>query len=571
MESMKQILLINKLLKSDTIEFGISLIKNNKTIKFIYNILIYIFLLLIFLFVSRVFIWYKIASGNLNYLGILTILFAFILDLILFKKIISVRSNWKTLFLKSSDVLSWEKAFRSQPFFWLVLVYLTFLSSLGVSMIPSFYKSNLLILFALTFFNTILTFEFFFILILFNLKWIGISHNYSYDSIKYKFTSSKIILFLILVILFFLGRSASEQINNFLLGATALDWTLFIITILIIFILLIYFLISLNTLIFKYFKLKYYVNIKNNIGIFILCTIFFINGVYLAKYIAAYIMYFNFEIPDPLIEMINQQNLKFNLPSFNDPIAIKLSIFLCFGFISIIFALVTYLIFLYYTFKKHSFLYCNFKSSLTELGLNFGRISTNQIDSPFERKVKKIIRKLLSTPLQNPSFIKNFSYFYYMFPLLSSLLFSLVITYILVRDSMFEKNTFFIFINTYDYYIGAACIFFILLTWIFEEVEKIHKYHITDFVNKNILYEYINYALIYTSIIISLLITIFVRDVYKIPLKYGGIVAPESIQVIQLSFFLITSGYILLKLSKKFEEKIIKAIEDEAFVSRPRY
>ena len=101
-----------------------------------------------------------------------------------------------------------------------------------------------------------------------------------------------------------------------------------------------------------------------------------------------------------------------------------------------------------------------------------------------------------------------------MFLLLSSLLFSLVITYILVRDSMFEKNTFFIFINTYDYYIGAAIIFFILLTWIFEDVEKIHKYHVTDFINKNILYEYINYVLIYTSMITSLVIAIFVRDVY---------------------------------------------------------
>jgi len=135
---------------------------------------------------------------------------------------------------------------------------------------------------------------------------------------------------------------------------------------------------------------------------------------------------------------------------------------------------------------------------------------------------------------------------------------------------MFDKNTFFIFINKYDYYIGTAFIFFILLKWIFEEAEKIHKYHITDFINKNILYEYINYVLIYISIIISLQITIFVRDVYKIPLKYGGILAPESIQVIQLSFFLITSGYILLKMSKKFEEKIIKAIEDEALVSMPR-
>ncbi len=327
---------------------------------------------------SRVFLWFKIVDGNFNYFNIL---FAFLLDLILFTKIISVRSNWKTLFLKSSDVLSWKKNFRNKPFFWLFLAILTFFSSFGVSVIPVLSKSNLLILFAVTFFNTILTFEFFFFLILFYLKWTGIKHNCSYqfigDSIKYEFTSSKIILFLILVTLFFLGRSASGQ-------------------------------------------------------------------------------------------------------------------------------------------------------------------------------------------------IKDFSYLYYMLLLWSSLLVSLFITYMLVRDSMFGKNTFKIFMNKYDYYIGASLIFWVLLSWILEEIEKIHKYHVTDFINKNILYEYINYVLIYTSMIISLEIAIFVRDVYQIPLKYGGILAPESIQVINSCFFLIASGYILLKLSKKFEEKIIKAIEDEALVSMHR-
>ena len=91
-------------------------VRNNKLINCIYNSIIYVSLLMLFLYVSKVLIWFKIVSGNLRFLDILIVLFAFILDLVLVAKIISVRSNWNTLFFKCDEILSWKTILKEDLF-----------------------------------------------------------------------------------------------------------------------------------------------------------------------------------------------------------------------------------------------------------------------------------------------------------------------------------------------------------------------------------------------------------------------------------------------------------------------
>jgi alpha-galactosidase len=128
---------------------------------------------------------------------------------------------------------------------------------------------------------------------------------------------------------------------------------------------------------------------------------------------------------------------------------------------------------------------------------------------------------------------------------------------------MFDKNTFIIFALKYQYIVGAYCIFGLVLSGIFKEFQKLHKYQVTDFISKKILYEYIKYSFVYISIITSCLITFHIKNIYQISEKYHNLFAPECIQVVHSIFFLYTSGYILLILSKKTEEIFIKAIERE--------
>nr|QNO41333.1 hypothetical protein NCIKIHKB_00008 [Methanosarcinales archaeon ANME-2c ERB4]QNO48103.1 hypothetical protein HFBHNGCE_00004 [Methanosarcinales archaeon ANME-2c ERB4] len=149
-----------------------------------------------------------------------------------------------------------------------------------------------------------------------------------------------------------------------------------------------------------------------------------------------------------------------------------------------------------------------------------------------------------------------------MFWLCTSLSLSLVVTYLLVSDSMFGKNTFMIFALENHYALAVYFIFGLVLTGIFKEVQKIHKYEARDFISKQILSEYTKSVLVYLPITISCLIAIFVRNVYQFSEKYSDILAPESIQVFHCVIFLYTSGYVLLIVSKKLEEIFIKEIEE---------
>lgn len=122
----------NIILKFKIVFIFFAQIRNNKIIQDIYNILIYIFLIFLFLYISRVLIWFEIVGGNLDFLDILKVLFSSILSLILVAKIISIRSNWKTLFFKYTDAISWKKILRENLF---LVFCITFFNSIAVLMI----------------------------------------------------------------------------------------------------------------------------------------------------------------------------------------------------------------------------------------------------------------------------------------------------------------------------------------------------------------------------------------------------------------------------------------------------
>ena len=556
----------NIILKFKAILVFLSLIRNNKVINFIYNLLIYIFLLMLFLYVSRILIWFKIASGNLSILDILTVLIAFILDLILFAKIISVRSNWKTLYLKYTNVLSWKTLLRKNFFF---MVLFTIIISNILYIVPFLlsipfkdfeYNNQLLILIVIeTLFFMIVSIEGFFLFLLLINKGDKIKHDDSRqligDSVKFQFTNSKIVLFLCLIASIIFARFVSEQINNTLLGITALDLESLIIGIAITSGLFVYYMISRNVIFFKNSNLEYNIDIKSNIIIFLISIFLLINGVYFAKFLAIFIAYLPIEITDPLLDPLLDEMLSLFYTSsggisFYNSVAIDMVVFIYFLIISIFFTEIIYRIFLNYTIKKHS----------AELKMDFDQITSNSIVEPLRCNGQKIIKKIFLKKLKSSNFRKHFSYFYYFFLFLTPLIFSFIITYLLISDTIFGRNTFINFTLKYYRVTIIYFIFLYVLGGVFVEVQNIHKYVVTDFINKNILYEYIMYIFVYLSITTSCLITISLRNVYQISEKYGEL-APEIIQVCNYGFFLYISAYVLLKLSKKIEEGFIKAIE----------
>ena len=539
-------------------------IRNNKLINHLYNSVIYVSLLMLFLYISKVLIWFEIVSGNLRFLDVLIVLFAFILDLVLVAKIISVRSNWNTLFFKCDEILSWKTILKEDLFF---MFYFTFMGSWAVPIIVfqisdavsgfEFNTKLLSLIVIWTLFIIIILFEllFFCLLLLNKVKntKCGYSRQSICNSIKFQFTNSKLLLVFILILSIIFARFVSEQINSVLLGTTTIfDWGLFITSIIVIFVLFIYFIVSINSLIFKYFGVDYDIDIKDDIRIFIICIFLFINGVYLSKYLAIVSVYWHLEIPDPQFEVLLQQlcTLSGGI-SFYDNTIINITTFLSFLTISTVFTVIIYLIFLHYILKKHS------------LKLwNFDQIASGRVHAPLGPAGQEIIRKVFSKPLKNSNFIKYFSYFNYMFPLCTTFVLSLLVTYLLVGDSLFGKNAFMIFVFKYQYVFSAYAIFWILILGIFEEVQKIHKYKVTDFMGKKIYTNMVNYTGVYLSITISCSIVIFTRNIYIILNKYGNVLVPESIQTAHLVILLVTSGYIILILSKKLEEIFMKEIEE---------
>lgn len=529
-----------------------------------YNLLIYTFYIFIFLYVSRVLIWFKIIGGTLDYLDILKVLFAFIIDILLVSKILSIRSYWKTLFFKYANSISWKKIFKVEPF---IVIFITLQNSFAVSIVAFQYASsfgnfenNIRLLFFLAIMTIILTmilFEFSFLGLLFMMSAKKSKHNYKNHStinnqIIFPVSNSKITLFLSLVSSIILARFVSKQINNYLLNIATLDLELLITCLFLTSFLFIFFINSLNSLVFKKFKLKYNIDVKTNIGIFLFSVFLFVNGVYFAIYLATASFYFPFEISDLFINRMDELYVISMGVSILDPNFSHLTIFFLFLLFSSVFVTILYLSILYYFFKRDSI----------EFKWKFDQMKTNNFDGPFGAKGQKIIKRIFSKQLKNKKFIKNYSRFYYLFIFFTSLIFSLAILYLLVNDSMFGNNIFNIILFKYQYVIGGYFTIILIISGIFHEVQKIHKSHVTDFINKNILLKDVDFAFYYYPIVTSCLIAIFVRDIYQISEKYGGLIAPESIKTFQLIVFFLISEYILSIALKRFKDIVTKGIEE---------
>ncbi len=533
-------------------------------LKNIYNLLIYTFYIFIFLYVSRVLIWFKIVGGDLDYLDILKVLFTFIIDILLVLKILSIRSYWKTLFFKYANSISWKKIFRVEPF---IIICITLQNSFAVSIVAFQYASsfgnfenNIRLLFFMAIMTIILTmilFEFSFLGLLFMMSAKKSKHNDQNNStinnqIIFPVSNSKITLVLSLVSSIILARFVSKQINNYLLNIATLDLELLIIRLFLTSFLLIFFINSLNSLVFKKFKLKYNIDVKTNIGIFLFSVFLFVNGVYFVVYLATASFYFPLEISDPFFSKMDELYKVSMGVSIFDPNISNVTIFFLFLLFSLIFVILLYLLLLYYFLKRDS-IKIKWKSD---------QKMSNNYDGPFGIKGQKIIKRIFSKQLRNQKFTTNYSRFYYFFIFFTAQILSLAYLYILVKDSTFGNKIFNINLFEYQYVIGGYFTSILILSGIFYEVQKIHKFHVTDFINKNILLKDVEFASYYYPIVTSCLITIFIRDIYQISEKYGGLIAPESIKTFQLIVFFLISEYILSIALKRFKDIVIKGIEE---------
>ena len=103
-----------------------SSINYKSTSKDILNRLLYFFLIFVVYPLSSIFIVVALGKGNLNYLHIISIFFAFIVNLISFAKIMSLRTNW-TFVIKYPHVLPWKDILFKRIFFSLTTtIILTF-------------------------------------------------------------------------------------------------------------------------------------------------------------------------------------------------------------------------------------------------------------------------------------------------------------------------------------------------------------------------------------------------------------------------------------------------------------
>jgi len=568
MDSKKHILYSNRIFK--TLGLITSLIKNNRVIKFIYNISIYVFLICIFLIVSRVLIWFKIENGNLNYLDILIILLAFILDLILFAKIISIRSKWKTLFFKRSEVLSLSKILRSQPFFLFFLTYMAFMNSLAVSMTPILYKSNLLIFFVVLLFNIIIIFEFsFFMIVIFLLLFkiedysiilTNLKYNKNSEMIKennsLNYTFIKICIKLLFIFFsfcfsFYCGMLLSEKINDILLGNfTSLNFGSFIL----LFLTSISFGLFIQTfheIISGFFNLnKIIIDLKIT-SIFVFSYIII---VYLTKYLS--IVFFYSINYDPTSELF----LSFMDSFVTEPeMLIKIDafvIFVLFFITTVIFTIFIYTFFIIYNY----IIYFSFLQKI-EKSLK------NEEIFKHETKSQKLIRKLFSKQLQNDKIIKLINYIYYSYYLIGSIIIGIYVLWFLSQDSFFGTNTYirnFVIGNPFElsmYLIPLFILVFLILNDIFNVCQKKNKYALTDFIDVRYIKIYFKFVMIYTNIAVASLVYISLKNIYYILEKNGDIIVTKNIQIIEYLVLISVSILIVTYMLDKLKGLLAKELK----------
>lgn len=567
-----------------------SLINCKSIIKNVFNVSIYFILIIFFTIIAHVPKLTIFLFSNINSLDIIIIIIlTYFLNLIVFTKILSVRINYDTLFFKCSRVLSWKQTLKE---YFPYICWLTFYITLSVTKIPSIVTNSFISHYDPEFWINprlanaaliemtilfILQFEiWFWFLILFEKSILLLTKGYrrvnsinkakskSFDNLSdfvaYKPTKSILLLIILLITSILSAKVVSEQIDYYFLDPTSFNLKYFVLNFLFAFIIFIHITISLNSIIFSYLNVKYDADFKRNIKssfyIFLSSYIIFLNAIYFVKYLTIAFVYFPIETNNPEFNSISKLTVLAGGLSYNNPINLKIVTFIDYFALSILFTMLIYII----------FFYLNPTPCFLEFKLKYKQKILDHHKEPISPKnseglQSKIIKKLFLKQLRKTGAVKKFTRFYCIYAIGIPFATSIFDLYLLVNDSFFGHNSYSIHVSKYQYVIGVYFFLLIIFSNFLEVAQKVHKIPLTSIIKKETLKKYIKYLSIHFSITVSCLIAISINWVYRLSKDYGGIMAPEEIQTIQLLILFLASEYVLSNVSQKAEELFNKAIE----------
>lgn len=556
----------------------------NSITKNVLNGLLYFFLVLVVFPIIAIFMVGTLEKANLDYSNIISIFFAFIINLLIFAKIISLRSNWNTLFFKYPHALSWkyillnEKSFVPSSTFWTSIgLYILIFDNFEVAVNHPYFWTNSFIakfVLALTALIILFFFEVVFLYFLSGKKLISrifksptkvknasfdesINNQLiSSDSAKIQFTNSKIVLFMVLILSIFFAKVVSDQIDDYFLGLTSFNLGMSLICTFSAFVLFIYFIISLNIMVFKKFKWKLNTDIKSEILKTFWSFFLFINGIYFTKYLAIAMFYYPVEGNDPAsIMLLSNVIMPSGKHPLEDPLFIALGTFMDYVTFGIIFSLLAYLVFFSQTSKEPIMEFMEKAKKIIKMADND---SAN-----FKNPISETIEKIFSKQLRNKKFVKYFSLFYYIYILGIPFVISLLTLYLIVKDSMFGTRAFGTAVNKYQYEFGAYILLTLIIELIIIQAQKHYNYPLSCFISQTTWQKIGKYMFaIHYPLFSSCSVAVFMREVYRVSKEYGNIVAPESIQTLQSLFVSVfVLGYLSISVSPKIEEIFIKTFE----------
>ena len=527
-----------------------------------YKIITYILIIILLLYVSSLF---NVDNKIFNLLNILTFIFIMLLIPIIF----SIRSNWKTMFFRYNNVISWKTILKKDPIFAIAATYSIFkisISSPDISpdILPFYHFIKMLMM--------MIWFEFLFIIFLLmnqNLHGIQIkkARKIKMKNSYYLHYNENITLFLILISLIisiYFASLVSGQLNDFFLGNIANLNLIFFINITISVFFVHIFMVSMNRIVFKYLDLNSNIFpkdniafIKNNVIILIIIYFVFLISIYLAKYFSFVYLYAPFLFMDSLFFYISPPQIYEIITNELNKILLIADIDQLFYFFSVIFTLFIYILFLSQLFIKYSLTskkYQYLKNKIIDI-----------LTSTVEEKGQKcniIIDKYFRS---HPKRIHYFYLIYYNFQIYYGYIFCIFVLLLLANDKLFKENQFILFIFKNYYLILVLLAFEKVHHWIFLEIQKIRVTKITDYINKGFIIKYINFLFsIYLPYGLSALITVSINNSYDVLENYGHIIISKNIVLLNDFAIFILLSYTFGKVFRKVEVLVLNKIEDDS-------
>lgn len=559
-----------------------SSINYKSTIKDLLNRLLYFFLILVAYPISSIFLFSLLVKGILHSLNIISI-FAFILNLMVFAKIISLRSNWATLYFKYPQPLSWKYILLKQKSFGVIS---SFWISCGISYVifdnisrvvyhtqawtNTMIENYELILTLITIGFIIFVIEtFFFIFTIFEkgtyhilFKNTAKTKDANFDresknqpisaSATFNITNSVIVLGLVLISSILFAKIVSGQINNYFLDSTSFNLDILLFSAILALLFSTYFIISLNNMIFKKFKWEHDINIKRNMPTLLLCFFIFMNAIYFSEYLAVFMFYVPIDANDPATIMLSKTLSSAGKPWLEDKFFVALTTFMDYIIFSVISAIFVYVIFFVKTSKMH----------IVEVLEKTKRI---MVSSNKPNSKSNVIEKLFSKQLRNQNFVKYYSLFFYIYAFGIEAIFAFILFFYAKYDDMFGAETFKIAINGFIYETIIYTSLLPVLGAIYSQSQVYYQYPLRHFISRSNWQNFVKILLIYYPIVFLYPITIFINDVYRISKQYGNIVPPENIQVMQSIFSVFVLGFLSINIYPKIEEFLMNLYDHDFY------